>query len=401
MPTRSSLTERLRLAVAEREAASLRRQLRTVQAQRGTRIQIDGRELINFASNDYLGLAQAPELAEAMHQAIQAWGSGATAAHLLGGHREPHAALEHEAAQWLGYPRALLFSTGYMANLAVLDTLLKPGDLCLQDRLNHACLLDGARLSGAQLKRYRHQDLAHAETLLRADPERACLIASDAVFSMDGDQVDVSALSALALGHHALLFLDDAHGIGVLGPEGRGTVAAAGLDHTAVPLQMLTLGKALGSFGALVVGSAPLMDGLLQLARPYLFTTAMPPAVAAASLAAIRTVRAEPWRQQRLHGLIQAFRRGVLALGYQLMPSQTAIQPILIGDAARALQAAAALEAAGIYAPAVRYPTVPRGEARLRITLSACHTDAELEQLLQTLKTLKTTLFINEPSLSG
>lgn len=401
MSQRPLLADRLRQSVAEREAASLRRQLRTVTAQQGNWIWVDGQRLLNFASNDYLGLAQAPELAAAMQQAIQKWGSGATAAHLLGGHREPHAALERYAEQWLGYPRALLFSTGYMANLAVLDTCLQSHDLCVQDRLNHACLLDGARLAGARLKRYRHQDLAHAEALLAAEPERAAMLVSDAVFSMDGDQVDVRAITAVAERQQALLFLDDAHGFGVLGPEGKGTVAAAGLGVESVPLQMLTLGKSMGSFGALVVGTDAMIDALVQLARPFLFTTAMPPAVAAASLAAMQTARAQPWRQEALHRRIDVFRTEVADLGYTLMASQTAIQPILIGEAGKTLQCAAALGERGFYAPAIRYPTVPKGEARLRITLSASHTEAELAALIEALRQLRQQPFMNEPSTCG
>ncbi|MBK8285705.1 MAG: 8-amino-7-oxononanoate synthase [Ahniella sp.] len=385
---RVDLAERIRQRILEREARQLGRRLRTVEHSDGTHIVIAGRSLLSFASNDYLGLAQAPELSSALTAAIESWGVGATAAHLLGGHRQPHVDLEVEAAEWLGYERALLFSTGYAANLAVLSTLLEPGDLCVQDKLNHACLLDGARLSGALLKRYRHADTAHAASLLQAEPQAAALIASDAVFSMDGDIAPIAELADLAHAQRALLYLDDAHGVGVLGEQGRGSVAAAGLDSRHVPLLMVTLGKAIGSHGALVLGSNDLIDSLMQLARPYVFSTAMPPAVAAASLASIRLLRRESWRQERLQALIQQFQPAVSQLGFRLMPSRTAIQPILVGDEAEALRLSAGLEAAGLYVPAIRHPTVPKGQARLRVTLSAAHSDTDLARLIDALATL-------------
>ncbi|MGD9583772.1 MAG: 8-amino-7-oxononanoate synthase [Lysobacterales bacterium] len=383
---RTSLIDRASAACQQRLRADLDRRLRRIDAARGARILIDGRALISFASNDYLGMAQDPRLVAALKSAADDWGVGATAAHLLGGHRAPHQALEEALADWLGYPRALLFSTGTMANLGVLSALLGRGDLCLQDKLNHASLLDGARLSGAELRRYAHADTEVAERLLQAHPDRATLLASDGVFSMDGDLAPLAALAALAAREQATLMVDDAHGIGVLDWQGRGSVAAAGLGVAEVPILMLTLGKALGSFGAVVLGSTSLIDSLVQFARPYIYTTALPPALAAATLCAVRIARDEDWRRAHLHELIQRFRRDAAAIGLNLLPSDTPIQPLLIGASAEALAWSSALEQHGLYVPAVRPPTVPEHAARLRITLSAGHTMADVEALLCALR---------------
>lgn len=383
---RTSLIDRASAACQQRLRADLDRRLRRIDAARGARILIDGRALISFASNDYLGMAQDPRLVAALKSAADDWGVGATAAHLLGGHRAPHQALEEALADWLGYPRALLFSTGTMANLGVLSALLGRGDLCLQDKLNHASLLDGARLSGAELRRYAHADTEVAERLLQAHPDRATLLASDGVFSMDGDLAPLAALAALAAREQATLMVDDAHGIGVLDRQGRGSVAAAGLGVAEVPILMLTLGKALGSIGAVVLGSTSLIESLVQFARPYIYTTALPPALAAATLCAVRIARDEDWRRAHLHELIQRFRRDAAAIGLNLLPSDTPIQPLLVGASADALAWSGALEQHGLYVPAVRPPTVPEHAARLRITLSAGHTMADVEALLCALR---------------
>ncbi|MFO1516662.1 MAG: 8-amino-7-oxononanoate synthase [Lysobacterales bacterium] len=383
--SRPDLLQRLAARHAERGRQALLRRLRTVQAVQGPRVVVAGRALLNFASNDYLGLAQHPALIEALVAAAGRWGVGATAAHLLGGHRDEHATLEEELAAWTGRERALLFSTGYLANLGVLGALLQAGDLCVQDKWNHACLLDGARLAGAELRRYPHADVAAARRQLGALPDAAAVLATDAVFSMDGDLAPLPALAALCREQGAVLHVDDAHGLGVLGPGGAGSVCAAGLTQHEVPVLMATLGKALGVAGAFVAGSAALIEGLVQFARSHVFTTAMPPALAAATRAAVRIARFEDWRRDQLARLITHFRHGAQARGIALLPSPTPIQPVVVGDSARALAVARRLEADGFYVPAIRPPTVPAGRARLRVTLSAQHAEAQLEALLDAL----------------
>jgi 8-amino-7-oxononanoate synthase len=314
---------------------------------------------------------------------------GSTSAHLICGHRREHALLEEALAEWTGRERALLFSTGYMANLGTLQALLQRGDVCVQDKLDHACLLDGAQLAGAELKRYPHADVAAAARQLRSRPDAAALLATDGVFSMDGDVAPLAALAALCAREGATLMVDDAHGLGVLGADGAGSVAAAGLSPRDVPVLMATLGKALGCSGAFVAGSAALVEGLLQFARPYVYTTAMPPALAAAACTAVAVARREGWRRDKLAALVARFRAGACELGLPLLPSSSAIQPLLLGDAQAALDAAQALERRGLLVGAIRPPTVPRGQARLRITLSAAHEEADVDRLLDALAALR------------
>jgi 8-amino-7-oxononanoate synthase len=400
---RPDLIERLAAAQAERARASLQRRLRTVAAVDGACIVVDGARLLNFASNDYLGLAQHPALTEALVRAAQQWGVGAGAAHLLGGHRAEHAALEEKLARWTGRERALLFSTGYMANLGVLQALFDstgrslgsaaPGDgeaapagaWCLQDKLNHASLLDAARLCGAQLRRYVHADVASARRQLQAHPHAPALVASDGVFSMDGDVAPLAELAALCRAEAATLMIDDAHGIGVRGAGGAGSVVAAGLGADDVPVLMATLGKALGVGGAFVAGSRVLIDGLVQFARAHVYTTAMPPALAAAACVAVDIARFEDWRRLKLARLIAHLRAGARERGIELMASPTPIQPVLIGASAVALAAAQSLQAQGFFVPAIRAPTVPQGKARLRIALSVRHEERDVERLLDAL----------------
>lgn len=382
---RPELLARLAHAQAERAQAGLRRRLRSVDAADGAHIVVAGRRLLSFASNDYLGLAQHPRVREALQQAAARWGVGATAAHLLGGHRAEHEALEAALAQWTGRERALLFSSGYMANVGVLGALLGADDLCVQDKLNHACLIDGARLSGAVLKRYVHNDIASARRQLDSAPAAAALLATDGVFSMDGDSAPLGELAALCREQGALLHVDDAHGLGVLGPDGAGSLAEAGLDQDAAPVLMATLGKALGTAGAFVAGSAVLIDGLVQFARSHVYTTASPPALAAATRVALDIARFESWRRERLRALIAHLRHGALQRGLHLLDSRTPIQPLLVGASEDALRWADGLEARGFYVPAIRPPTVAAGKARLRITLSALHTESQVEQLLDAL----------------
>jgi len=388
-PPRPDLARRLaaRLQASERER--LRRRLRTIEHADGAWLETGGRRLLGFCSNDYLGLARHPRLVAALQRAADEAGVGGSSAHLICGHHRQHAMLEETLAEWTGRERALLFSTGYMANLGTLQALLQRGDACVQDKLNHACLLDGAQLAGAELRRYPHADVEAAARQLRSRPGAAALLATDGVFSMDGDTAPLPALAALCTGEGAMLMVDDAHGLGVLGRDGAGSVDAAGLAPHEVPLLMATLGKALGCAGAFVAGSAALVDGLVQFARPYIYTTAMPPALAAAARTAVALAREEGWRRDKLAALVARFRSGARQLGLALMPSHGAIQPLLLGDAQAALDAAQALERQGLLTVAIRPPTVPRGQARLRITLSAAHEEADVDRLLAALESLR------------
>lgn len=386
--TRPVLIERLAQRSAERAQAGLLRRLRTIEHADGAWVQSQGRRLLSFCSNDYLGLAQHPALIDALKRAADDNGVGSGSAHLICGHRTAHAELEEALAAWTGRERALLFSTGYMANLGVLQALLQRDDLCVQDKLNHACLLDGAQLAGAELKRYPHADVEAAARQLASHTDTAALLATDGVFSMDGDIAPLGELAALCRQENATFMVDDAHGLGVLGAQGEGSVTAAGLGQNEVPVLMATLGKALGCSGAFVAGSAALIDGLVQSARTYIYTTAMPPALAAATLAAVKLAQAEGWRRDKLHALIARFRQGAAQLGLPLMPSPTAIQPLLLGGTQIALDASEALERQGFLVTAIRPPTVPQGKARLRITLSAAHEEADVDRLLEALSGL-------------
>ncbi|HEY9132838.1 MAG TPA: 8-amino-7-oxononanoate synthase [Dyella sp.] len=379
---RDDVLARLARNTAARERERMHRRVRDIERIDGPYVWSNDRRLLSFCSNDYLGLSQHPTVVAALRSADVA-GSGS--AHLICGHRREHAALEEALAEWTGRERALLFSTGYMANLGSLQALLGEGDLCVQDKLNHACLLDGAALSGATLVRYVHADVDSAARQLRTHVGASALLATDGVFSMDGDTAPLEALAQLCTAEQAMLMVDDAHGLGVVGPQGAGSVAAAGLDPCQAPVLMATLGKALGCFGAFVAGSSDLIDGLTQFARPYIYTTAMPPALAATALAAVGIVRKESWRRERLMSLIARFRAGAAQLGLPLMPSSTAIQPLLLGDTAAALDLAERLERQGILVTAIRPPTVPKGKARLRITLSALHEEAQIDRLLDAL----------------
>ncbi len=381
---RVSLTERAIAARVQREAAHRRRHLRTVTRREGVVCTVDGRDLLNFCSNDYLGLSQHPRVIAALRDAAGE-GAGGTASHLVCGHGAQHAALEAELADWLQAPRALLFGSGYLANLAVVQALLGEGDLCVQDRLNHASLIDAARLAGCAFKRYPHGDAEGAVRQLASQGEGAALLASDGVFSMDGDVAPLRALAEVAREQQATLYIDDAHGIGVLGEAGRGSIDAEGLAANAVPLRLVTFGKALGSVGAAVVGDADLIAHLAETARPYIYTTAMPPAQAAATREAVRIAREGDALRERLRANIERLKDGARKQGLALMPSDTPIQPLLVGRDADALAMAAALEARGYWVAAIRPPTVPEGSARLRITLSSAHNASQIDGLLDAL----------------
>ena len=381
--------ERLATDLEQRREAALYRSRRIAESSQQPEMRIDGRNLLAFCSNDYLGLAGHPEVIRAMQQGAADYGVGSGAAHLITGHTVEHHALEEELAEFTGRPRALLFSTGYMANLGVVSALLGRDDRIYEDRLNHASLIDAGLLSRARMLRYPHADNAALERQLTDGERGRKLIVTDGVFSMDGDLAPLPELAALARSRDAWLMVDDAHGLGVLGDGGCGVVGHYGLGADEVPILMGTLGKAFGTFGAFVAGSEHLVETLIQQARSYVYTTAPPPAVAAATRASLRIARQESWRRERLRQLVTRFREGVAALGLPLMDSITPIQPVLAGSAERALAWSRQLEAQGILVSAIRPPTVPAGSARLRVTLSALHTDRQLERLLAALATLE------------
>jgi len=367
--------------LARRQAGHLYRRRRISESPQGPAMRIDGRECLSFCSNDYLGLANHPAVVEAARQGLARWGVGSGAAHLVNGHSAAHHALEEELADFAGTQRALLFSTGYMANLGVIGALLGRGDRLFADRLDHASLLDGAAYSGARLQRYAHAEPADLERLLQQAPAGGRLVATDGVFSMDGDLAPLPELQQLARIHDAWLLVDDAHGFGVLGEQGRGV-----LEHFAVetdlPVMVGTLGKAFGTSGAFVAGSEDLIEFLIQSARTYIYTTAAPAALAEATRESLRRVRSETWRREKLRALIARFRAGAQQLGLNLAPSMTPIQPVHVGTAADALRIGEALEQQGLLVPAIRPPTVPEGTARLRVTLSAAHSEQQVDRLL-------------------
>ena len=370
--------------LAERQAADLFRLRPLLQTPQGAQVRADEQELLAFCSNDYLGLANHPEVIAAMRAGAEKWGVGGGASHLVIGHSTPHHELEEALAEFTGRPRALLFSTGYMANLAVVTALVGQGDSVLQDRLNHASLLDAGLLSGARFSRYLHNDAVSLANRLRKASGN-CLVVSDGVFSMDGDLADLPSLCAEARLKDAWVMVDDAHGFGPLGASGGGIVEHFGLGLNDVQVLVGTLGKAFGTAGAFVAGSEELIETLIQFARPYIYTTSQPPAVACATLKSLQLLRGEGWRREHLSRLIARFRAGAAEIGLSLMDSPTPIQPILVGDSARALKLSALLKARGLLVGAIRPPTVPAGSARLRVTLSAAHSEAQLELLLEAL----------------
>ncbi len=379
----------LQSALQQRQAQGLYRRRRILDGPQGRHITLDGQRLLNFCSNDYLGLASHPKLIESLQQAAQQYGVGSGSAHLVNGHSRAHHELEDALAEFTGYPRALLFSTGYMANLAVAQSLCGPQDSIIEDRLNHASLLDAAQLSGGRLLRYLHCDCASLATKLARCTTGEKLVSSDAVFSMDGDQLDIQAWQSACHDQGAWLMLDDAHGFGVLGDQGRGSLSQQQVKPDSIHIYMATLGKALGTAGAFVAGSEDLVEYLIQTARSYIYTTAMPAALAASSLTSLRLLQQEPERQQQLHDNIAYFRLQARSLteqyDCQIMPSTTAIQPLLIGDSLRCSQLSQQLFDNGCHVAAIRPPTVPQNTARLRITLRADHHRDDIDQLINTL----------------
>ncbi|MBC2679896.1 8-amino-7-oxononanoate synthase [Pseudomonas baltica] len=370
--------------LAERRAADLYRQRPLLQSPQGPCVVVDGQPLLAFCSNDYLGLANHPEVIKAWREGAERWGVGGGASHLVVGHSSPHHALEEALAELTGRPRALLFSTGYMANLGAVTALVGQGDTVLQDRLNHASLLDAGLLSGARFSRYLHNDAASLETRLDKATGNT-LVVTDGVFSMDGDLAELPQLAAAARARGAWLMVDDAHGFGALGATGGGIVEHFGLGLDDVQVLVGTLGKGFGTAGAFVAGSEELIETLVQFARPYIYTTSQPPALACATLRSLQLLRSEHWRREHLATLIAQFRQGAARLGLTLMDSFTPIQPILIGDAGRALHLSRLLRERGVLVTAIRPPTVPVGSARLRVTLSAAHSSAQVQRLLDAL----------------
>jgi len=364
-------------------ASHLHRTRRLLDGPQGPRPRIDGRRMLAFCSNDYLGLANHPDVVCSLKRGAEAHGAGSGAAHLVTGHSAAHHALEEELAEFLRRPRALLFSTGYMANLGVISALAGRGDQVFEDRFNHASLLDGALLSRARLRRYRHTDAAGLARIL--DGGKARLVATDGVFSMDGDLAPLPELSRISERAGAWFLVDDAHGLGVLGEEGRGSLDHFDLAPEQVPVLVGTLGKAFGTSGAFVAGSDELIETLIHRARSYIYTTAPPPAIAEATRESLRIARRESWRRERLQALIARFRAGAAQLGLPLMSSPTPIQPLVAGTAKQALSWSRGLEELGILVSAIRPPTVAEGSARLRVTFSAAHEVADVDRLLDAL----------------
>ncbi|WP_236201334.1 8-amino-7-oxononanoate synthase [Pseudomonas pseudonitroreducens] len=367
--------------LAQRQAEDLYRRRPLLESPQGPEVVIDGQPMLAFCSNDYLGLANHSEVIAALRAGAERWGVGGGASHLVNGHCGPHHELELALAEFTGRPRALLFSTGYMANLGTVTALVGKGDSVLEDRLNHASLLDAGLLSGARFSRYLHNDAASLASRLEK-AEGNTLVVTDGVFSMDGDLADLPALCARAREKGAWVMVDDAHGFGPLGATGGGIVEHFGLGMEDVPVLVGTLGKAFGTAGAFVAGSEELIETLIQFARPYIYTTSQPPAVACATLKSLELLRAEGWRRDHLNALIARFRTGAEAIGLRLMDSPTPIQPILIGGSAQAMALSAELRQRGILVGAIRPPTVPAGTARLRVTLSASHSEAQVDRLL-------------------
>ncbi|MEQ1579117.1 MAG: 8-amino-7-oxononanoate synthase [Steroidobacteraceae bacterium] len=394
--SRGSLLEPVLCArLAEFSTARYRRRRRIEIADiaHPVRVVVEGRSCVSFCSNDYLGLAAHPAVIAACSEAAHRYGVGSGASHLVTGHGPEHDALEEELARFTGRERALVFSTGYMANLGIASALFSSRDRVLEDRLNHASLLDAGLGSGARVSRYAHADATALERRLARAADKGATgctwVLTDGVFSMDGDVAPLAALARAATQHGAHLVVDDAHGMGVLGRNGRGSVDAAGLDGVSVPILMGTLGKAFGTFGAFVAGSGSLIELLIQKSRTYIYTTALPPPIAAATRASLRISQEEEWRRERLHRHIARFREHATAKGWPLLASATPIQPLILGSEEAALGASAELLEAGVLASAIRPPTVPEGSSRLRITLSAAHEDSDLDCLLAALTRLK------------
>ena len=383
-----SFRQELQSALDERKRSALFRQRRTLFSPQGTEVILDGEHVTSFCSNDYLGLADHPDVVTAFHEGLDKFGAGSGASHLVSGHLAPHEALEQELAEFTGRSRALVFSSGYMANVGVLTTLLNNNDVVLEDRLNHASLLDGGLFSGARFKRFAHLDTADLEKKLSSlQDARRKLVVADGVFSMDGDIAPVPELIRVTNEHDGLLMIDDAHGIGVLGRNGGGTIAhwqeqGAHIDEDNLQILIGTFGKSFGASGAFVAGSEELIETLIQFCRPYIYTTAISPAQAEAIRTSLKIIQKDNWRRQYLAQLISRFRAHCDDLGLTTMASSTPIQAVVIGDVSKTVQASEQLMQEGVFVSAIRPPTVPAGTARLRVTFSALHTETQFQKLL-------------------
>ncbi|MDV6342055.1 8-amino-7-oxononanoate synthase [Nitrosomonas sp. Is24] len=382
----ADLAEQLRI----REQKGLRRTRQIADSSQASHITIDGCDYLAFSSNDYLGLANHPELIASACDGARLYGVGAGASHLINGHSAAHHDLETALATFTGFPRALLFSTGYMANIGMVTALAGREDAVFADKLNHASLNDAALLSRAQFIRYPHCDLAALEQRLATVQARRKLVISDAVFSMEGDIAPIRRLIELCERYHAWLLLDDAHGFGVLGEQGRGSLFLPGSAHPHSPslVYMATLGKAAGVFGAFVAAQPEVIETLVQSARSYIYTTATPPLLAHALLTSVRLIGQDEWRREALRRNIAQLKQGLQSSPWKLLPSVTPIQPLLIGDSVEAVRISQGLREQGILVPAIRPPTVPQGTARLRISLSATHQPDDIQRLVRALHDL-------------
>ncbi len=369
----------------EKQQQHLYRKAHISQSPQQPHMTINGEKFLTFCSNDYLGLANHPDILNAFKQAADKYGIGSGAAHLINGHSIEHQLLEEELAEFTGRDRALLFSTGYMANLGVVNALMERRDMIFADRLNHASLIDAGLLSNAKMKRYAHNDIKALEKLYTKNTSKNTMILTDGVFSMDGDIAPMKQLSEIAKQHNAWLMVDDAHGFGTLGQTGAGLLEQENLNQDNAPILMATLGKAIGTTGAFVAGSTELIEYLIQTARTYTFTTAMPPAIAAATRASLKIVQQDSERREKLNQHILQFKKGADELGIKLMPSESAIQPIMIGSTEKTVRISERLRDSGILVTAIRPPTIPEDTARLRVTLSAKHTKGDIVKLLDAL----------------
>ena len=382
-------TKLIHAFLKEKQQQHLYRKASISQSPQQPHMQINGSNILTFCSNDYLGLANHPKVLNAFKQAANKYGVGSGAAHLINGHSIEHHKLEEELAEFTGRERALLFSTGYMANLGVVNALMERGDMIFADRLNHASLIDAGLLSKAKMKRYAHSDTNALKMFYEKNTAENSMILTDGVFSMDGDIAPVKQLSKIATQQNAWLMVDDAHGFGTLGETGVGLLEQEKLNQRDVPILMATLGKALGTSGAFVAGSKELIEFLIQSARTYTFTTAIPPSIAAATRASLKIVSQENEQREKLNQHINQFKQGASELGITLMPSDTAIQPIMIGNTEQAIKISEQLRKSGILVTAIRPPTVPEDTARLRVTFSAKHTEEDVDILLETLNSFK------------
>jgi len=380
----------LKVTLARLKQQGLYRAHRVVDSAQGIYLQINNQKVLNFCSNDYLGLANNEQIVTAFKCAADKYGVGSGSAHLVCGHSREHQSLAEELAEFTGRERVLLFSTGYMANLGAIAGLMSKGGVVYEDKLNHASLLDGGLLSGATFKRYLHNDMQNLKTKIRGEQSKPSMIVTDGVFSMDGDLAKLPELALLAQQQNSLLLVDDAHGLGVLGASGAGIVEHYQLSPKDVPLLVGTFGKAFGTSGAFVAGSELMIESLIQKARTYIYTTALPPAIAAATCVSLQLIQQESWRRDKLQALVARFRAGIEQIGLTLMPSESAIQPILVGDSETAVRISDYLLQQGVLVTAIRPPTVAKGSSRLRVTFSAHHTEQQVDQLLAVLARIPT-----------